>query len=637
MASQSAAAARERPAGVSLLAGWLSNPLTEPVAVIFLALAVGVIGGLGAWVFRQLIHLFQLLFQNVILGSLLAPWAGYAGAAIVPALGLLTVSAIATYLAPEVKGHGVPQILEALALRGGHIRPIVAILGIVAPSITLGAGGSVGQEGPIALIGSSFGSVVGQGLRLREKHISLLLACGAAAGIAATFKAPIAGAFFGLEVILGSYAMGSVVPVFLSAVVGTVVFEQIVGSAPVLVVPTYGLRSPVEIVLAMVLGVLAGLAGLAYTRGLSFSESLFGRWQVPFWAKALSGGVAVGALGLAFPQVLGVGYDTMAQVVAGKIPLLLLVALFFAKYVATLTTIGAGGSGGVFAPSLYLGIVMGAIFGHLLQMALPQVVVNPAAYALVGMGAIFAASAQAPLTASLIILEMTGNYVITVGVMAACAVSYLVHGSLTPDSMYTVKLHRRGVYILRGTDVRPADRIPVASAMQPLERLGQGEGNPLPPGTAAARPPVTIRPEHSLDRAMRLFALYEVPWLLVEDKSGKPVGVLSQGDVLRAYAAHTLQSMEPSQRQSMLADRGEGEFRRFFVLPGSRLAGRRVADLQLPAEVVLVSIQRGGQTIAPHGDTILQADDAVLLFASSPVGWRQVAILFGRAPVEDLL
>ncbi|MCY0876310.1 MAG: chloride channel protein, partial [Firmicutes bacterium] len=444
------------------LSAQLSSPYREPAIIGVLALAIGIIGGLGAIIFRDLIRVFYTLFHAG--GVQVSPLR-----ALIPAVGLTIVGLITHYFAKEVKGHGVPQILESLALRGGKIRPRVAFFGILAPAITIGAGGSVGREGPIALIGGAFGSIVGQALRLSDKYTSLLLACGSAAGIAATFNAPIAGGFFGLEVILGSYSMGAIMPVFLSAVTGATVFDAIMGSQPPLQTAPYHVMHPIALLFMIVLGALAGFLGLAYSRGLTWIEDVFNAWRVPFWVKTSLGGLLVGAIGLAFPQVLGVGYPSIHAALSGQLAIGLLLVLFLTKYIATLTTVGSGGSGGVFAPSLFLGSVVGAAFGEGLRKLLPGLVPHPQIYAIAGMGAIFAAAAQAPFVAITILLEVTGDYQLTPVVMAACVTAYVVHGVLSRDSMYTVKLARRGIRILSGNEVRPTERILVRTAMEPLD------------------------------------------------------------------------------------------------------------------------------------------------------------------------
>ena len=671
--------------GGRALIGWVQGrrwtgvfgPRGEPVVLLVLAILVGVIGGLGAVVFRWMIDVFIGLFT--------APAAHAAprtAALVSPAVGLVVVGAIARYLAPEVKGHGVPQILEALTLKGGRIHPRVAGLGIVSPAITIGSGGSVGQEGPVALIGASFGSVVGQLLRLPDRYTAVLLACGSAAGIAAIFQAPIAGAFFALEVVLGSYAMGAVVPVLISAVAGVATFDAVVGVQRVLPTPAYALDRPSQLLPVLALGLAAGLAGLAYTLGLAAVENLSDRWRAPFWAKAAAGGLAVGAIGLAFPQVLRLGHETMEQAVAGQLPLGAMAALLLAKYLATLITIGAGGSGGVFAPSLFLGTMLGGIFGELLRRWAPGLVIQGSPYAVVGMGAIFAGAAQAPLTAIAVILEMTGDWNLTPGVMGACAVSYLVHGSLTRDSMYTVRLNQRGIVIVRGSEVRPTERITVAAAMAPpgrtirrdapvreAFRLLVEDHEPLVvvdeqdrlagvvslsdlrslPGAAASDAPVagvartsvvTVFPDDTLERAMRRFGVYDFAMLPVVSREDprRVVGRLRRSDVLRAYHAYTLHTYEVAVRIDFLRDaRGDqGAFREAVLTEASPVVGRTPADVRLPADCVLVTVRRGAEVLVPHGDTLLMPGDRVLVFAAPAARADEVAAwLAGEASVPS--
>lgn len=643
------------------------HPLVETFVIVVFAMVIGIIGGFGAIVFRYLINFFRNFFSAGISSgfSFLGNYSIYFEA-FIPAIGLLIVGIISNYFAKEVKGHGVPQILEALALRGGKINPKVSFFGILAPAITIGAGGSVGQEGPIALIGASFGSVVGQLLKLPEKYITLFLACGASAGIAATFNAPIAGAFFGLEVVLGSYSMGTIVPVFISAITGTVIFTSLMGTETILATPNYTLSHPTEVLVMILLGVIAGFFGLVYTRGLTFVEEIFDGWSIPFWVKAIIGGTAVGSIGLFFPQVLGVGYSTMEEVLLGNIPLISIILLLLFKYLATLLTIGAGGSGGVFAPSLYLGVMLGGIYGSLADKLFPSFIANPWMYCIIGMGAIFAASAQAPLTASTIILEITGDYQIAVGVMAACAISYLIHGSLIRDSMYTVKLTKRGIEILRGTDIRTTERIPVKAAMEPLKyfvydddsiqkatRLlmnskadllvvlnknkemvgilthsnlrGANELQNINDVTVKVKDVVqrnvkSITVNDNLEDAMRLFSFFNVKTLPVvhPDNFKRVVGILTHADVINAYSTRTLHSMEATSKISALTDKNakqNGGFRSFILSESSPVVGKPLCDIELPEECVLVSIMRKDEVIVPHGNTVLQPYDTLLVFA----------------------
>ena len=660
---------RIRAAGRQALQQLGDAPLAEPARLVGLAVLVGVVGGLGALVFRWLIHVFRMFF----IGFLLGPGAGWPPAVqadlrfLAPVLGLLLVGVITTYLASEVKGHGVPQILEALALRGGRIRPRVALFGILAPAITIGAEGSVGREGPIALIGAAFGSLIGQILRLADQQTSLLVACGAAAGIGATFNAPVAGALFGLEIVLGSYAMGALVPCFVASVTGVTLFDWIHGSQPVLPTPSFQFVHPFGVVFMLPLGLLAGGVALAYTRGLNLVEDLHERLHWGFAGKAVVGGLAVGLVGFALPQVLGVGYAPMEAAAAGRVVVGTLVLLLIGKYVATLLTIGSGGSGGVFAPSLYLGVMLGGAYGGLLHGWLPGYTSPAPLYAVAGMGAVFAAAAQAPLTAATIILEMTGDYRLVTGVMAACAVSYLFYGSLARDSMYTVRLTRRGIQILRGAEVRPLQRVSVEAAMdrqvmrldlrdsaehayQELAARGargalvldeagglwgvlDGEQAVGAAGSArdartvgelARRDVPVLTPESSLDDAMRRFGILNTNLIpVVADKQATQIlGAVTQEAVLKAYYRHTVLTMELQSRLDLVPKerhRQEGRFRE-ITLPLTWSPGRgvRVAVIgaNLPRGVVLVAVTRGEDEIVVRGETELRGGDRVLLYAA---------------------
>ena len=632
-----------------------SARLPEPVLLLVLAVLVGAVGGLGAVVFRLMIRWASTGFHLLIPTSAhLPPYT----AVILPVFGLLLVGVISTYFAREVKGHGVPQILEALALRGGRIRPRVGLFGILAPAITIGSGGSVGREGPIALIGAAFGSALGQLLRLADRYTMLLVGCGAAAGIGATFNAPIAGGLFGMEVVLGSYAMGTLVPCFVASVVGVTVFNAILGSHLVLPVPPLAFRSPLSVLVMAVLGILAGLFGIVYTKGLTYVEDLFDGWHWPFWQRAVVGGLVVGGLGLLLPQVLGVGYGPMRAVAAGQIVGILLAALLVGKLLATLVTIGAGGSGGVFAPSLYLGLMFGTVYGMGVHGLLPHTLADARVFGVAGMGAVFAAAAQAPLTAGVIVLEMTGDYQLTLGVLMAASLAYFVYGSLMPDTMYTVRLSRRGIRILRGAEVRPLQVLPAKSAMRPAtpiqgsetvseaqSKLGELHADGLvvqddagaylgvvdlptllaasgrdPNGRVLDLPFTRIpalEPNSNLDDAIQRFGVYNTPLLPVTE-GGRVVGVLSPNDVMRAYHTRTALSLETSRKVVLMQQQtgNPGAFQLVSLDPGNPFVGRTVKQIALPTSAVLVSIERGDRVLIPRGDTEIAPDDRLVLYVN---------------------
>ncbi len=432
------------------------------------AIACGLAGAAGAVVFRLLIRLFTGLFfegadgvEAVLEEGLLAEAGDPVAAAEaatwqriiwVPALGGLIVGPLVWFFAREAKGHGVPEVMEAVALRGGIMRPRIVAIKTLASAITIGSGGSVGREGPIVQIGSAIGSMIGQALRVPPRQLRTIVGCGAAAGISATFNAPIAGALFAVEVIVGDFAVTQFSPIVISAVVATVVSRWALGNHPAFEVPEFELGGPLEIFPFMTVGLLAGLVGTGFVRVLYKTEDGFARIPMPEWSKAALGGLMIGTIGLAFPEIFGVGYSAITDALHGNLPLYLLGVLLLVKMLATSITIGSGGSGGVFAPSLFLGAMTGGFFGTLMTQWFPGASSSSGAYALVTMGAMVAATTHAPLSAIIIIFELTQHIEIIPPVMAACVVSSLLAMLLSKDSIYTMKLKRRGVDLHREDD-----------------------------------------------------------------------------------------------------------------------------------------------------------------------------------------
>jgi len=419
-----------------------------------LAVAIGVISGYGAVLFRLLIRFFQNLFygpgENFLWTLVSTPWYRIL---LIPALGGLIIGPIIVKLARETKGHGVPEVMEAVALRGGKIRGRVGLVKILVSAICIGSGGSVGREGPIVQIGSSAGSAIGQFLRVSERMRKTLVGCGAAGGIAATFNAPIAGVMFALEVILGDFGINTFSPIVLSSVTATVIAHFYLGNQPAFSIPSYRLVSAYEIFLYALLGIAAGLVAVFFTTLLYKAEDLFENMgKIPEFIKPAIGGLIIGAIGLKFPHIFGVGYETIDLALFGKLTLTFLLFLTFLKVVATSITLGAGGSGGIFAPSLFIGAMLGGSLGEFFHHFYPAITASPGAYSLVGMGALVAGTTHAPITAILILFELTRDYTIILPLMVAAVISTVVARRLKEPSIYTLKLLRRGVNIKRGRE-----------------------------------------------------------------------------------------------------------------------------------------------------------------------------------------
>ncbi len=460
---------------------WLQRHLhiEENTFLIVLAVVINLLGGLGAIFFRLLIDGFQwLALQKTGIGILSRlgqlPWWLML---IIPAAGGAIVGPLVHFLAREAKGHGVPEVMEAVALRGGRIRPRVVLVKSIASALTIGTGGSVGREGPIVQIGSAIGSVLGQVLKLPRARLRVMVACGAAAGIAATFNAPFAGVVFAVEVILGSFAITTITPIIISSVIATLIchaFPGVTGgNVRAFHIPErFQLVSAWEIPAYFLLGALAALTALAFMLSVHKAEDWSRRLPIPEWLQTPLGGLGLGGLYLlsrhlvGAPHMWGVGYETIETVLRGDLIWQTALALVFLKILATSLTLGAGGSGGIFAPSLFIGGVLGSAFGHWVHRLFPGHTAASGAYALVGMGAVVAGTTHAPLTAILILFEMTGDYAIILPLMISCVLASLVASRLRTDSIYTQKLTARGVSFNRSAESTVMEQTKVRDIMR---------------------------------------------------------------------------------------------------------------------------------------------------------------------------
>jgi CIC family chloride channel protein len=440
----------------------------EHTIMAVLAVIVGIAGGLGAVAFRYLISFFQTLGYggktDLLELVVTLPW--YIRL-LVPVIGGLIVGPVVYFFAREAKGHGVPEVMEAIALKGGVIRKRVVVVKTLASAICIGSGGSVGREGPIVQIGSAVGSTLGQFMKVSGDRMRILVGCGAAAGIAATFNAPIAGSMFALEIVLGDFGLATFSPIVISSVVATAVSRAYLGDNPAFIVPVYELVSGWELPMYLVLGLFCAVVGVTFTKSLYRIEDLFDDIKFPEYLKGIIGGLLLGAAALVFPQILGVGYGAIDMALMQKMAWWLLLALVPLKILATSITIGAGGSGGIFAPSLFLGAMAGGFFGAVVHQLFPGITATPGAYSIVGMGAVVAATTHGPLSAILILFEMTSDYKIILPLMLSCIIAAIASGQLLRDSIYTLKLARRGVDIKEGKEVNVLKSMFVKEVMNP--------------------------------------------------------------------------------------------------------------------------------------------------------------------------
>lgn len=611
--------------------------------VIILAGAIGVVAGYGAVLFTVMIDLVTawtvepLVHEN-------GHWANKLALCLVPAAGLLFVSWFTRRYAPEAQGHGVPEVITAVARNNGVIRPRVSIVKILASGLCIGTGGSIGREGPIVQIGSSLGSLGGQAFKLSPQHVKVLVAAGAAAGISATFNAPIAGVIFASEIILGNFAIGSLTPIVIASVLADVVQAQCRAEGFEPAFPqlhyTY-LGGWEQLPSYVVLGLVCGLAAVGFTKLLYLVEDASQRWLPKWWLRALVCGVLVGMAGVLYtatppvvspasekmneragrprPPLYGVGYDVVAhslhletrasndadqkqvggehdQVVKLDAATMLaefwwLLPLALLKPFATSLTLGGGGSGGIFAPSLFIGATLGASFGIVCNLLIPEFSANPGVYAIVGMGAVVAGTTHGVLSAILIVYELTNDYRIILPIMAAAGLSSVLAEFIDPDSIYYKKLTRRGERVTRGhelhrlehimvrdvmvcdfpsvrTNDNLAEIVRVARANPNIESLPVMSDNDQLVGIIhaedlhrvldtdvaagfvnaddiATKSPVSVSPDANLIEALRDFGLRDVETLPVIDGVGGSrtlVGLLLRADVTRRYRAELLRN-----------------------------------------------------------------------------------------------
>jgi len=664
---------------------------SETTLLLILSIIIGLVTGLAAVAFIELID----WITNFSFGTIPDAFAslGRWWIIIIPLVGSLISGPIIAFFASEAKGHGVPEVMQAMVLNGGRIRPRVAVAKIAASSVCIGTGGSAGREGPIVQVGSTFGSTLGQLFRMSDRRIRNLVACGAAAGIAATFNAPIAGVAFAIEVLAGDLAISVVSNVVIAAVTAAIVSRAFLGAEPAFHIPTYALKNPVEIIFYVVLGVLAGLMGVLFIKVLYGMEDVFDGWKkMPMWVRPAIGAMLLGIVGFVYPPILtrlgidpvlahaglpvirniphifGAGFDTIEAALTGPLPWIFLISLLFLKLLATALTLGSGNSGGVFAPALFMGAMLGGFFGLAVDMAFPQYAINPGAYALAGMAAVFVGAARAPLTAILIAFEMSNDYKVILPLMAATIVALIVAHRIHPESIYTLKLARRGLRLRFGRDVDVLDGVLVSEVMtknpptikantsikdlehyfltthhhgvmvvndqdelvgvitlQDLERClsNREDCKDLNVADVMTRSMLMTYPDDTIGDALHRMAVRDVGRMPVVDRRDpkKLLGAVRRTDIARAYQRGILRRDILTERANLLrASRSGGtEFIELRVEPGSEVAGKKVKDLELPEDVLLTTRFHGSEHHLLHGNDVLSPGDMVLALAEPDV------------------
>lgn len=632
------------------------------MSLVVSSIAVGCLVGLVAVAFDALVGGAGV--QIARLGARIGMVPAALVTLLTPALGGLLVAPIVLRLAPDARGSGIPQVMLAVSNLGGRVPRRLLVWRPIATALSIGSGASLGTEGPVVQMGAAMASLVSGWWRLNDERRRNLAAVAAAGGIAATFNAPIAGVLFALEVVLGQFQGRYFASVVIGAVAATAVSRSLLGDAPAFAVSRdYVLQTPLELPLYLALGVLASLLAVAFIRVMVGSEDLLNRLGVRAWSRPALGGLAVGALALALPQVLGRGYETTGAILNEDLRApLLLAGLLLGKMLATGASIGSWGSGGIFAPVLMVGATFGSLFGHAAQALLPQLTVRPGAYALVGMAAVFSGVTRAPMSSIVMIFEISGSYEMILPLLLSAVIATLGADLLHPESFYGLMLSRRGLSLMRMRETDLLQTVTVGEVMErevptvfaedtvsdlaqllvashhhgfvvvrrddpdtmvgivtlsDLERARREEVAPAAPVTSIARESVfcAARDEPAsevLERMARL-GIGRMP-VVDPEASGRPVGFVRQGDLARAYylALQRERAQEELGERLRLRDLTGQEIVEVRVPRGAQLEGLTLREARLPKESIVVAVRRDGRTLFPHGDTSLESGDMVV-------------------------
>ncbi len=446
----------------------------ERTILLLLGAVAGALTGLTAIVFRLGIDEAQALFLGVrgeyITSAILAlPWWRVV---LGPLLGGVAVALILRLFMADHRSRSVTHVIEAVATKGGALPLKDGLVAALISVLTLGSGGSAGREGPIVHLAATLAANIGRVLKLNPKRNMTLLGCGVASAVAASFNAPIAGAFFALEVVVGSYALDAFAPVVLASVIGTVISRLYFGDFPAFILPHhYGLVSFWEFPAFALLGIVCAIVAGLFMWSVLFAEKMADRLPLPGYLLPVPAGLAVGVLALAFPQILGVGYEATDAALKEQLPLVSMLLLLVVKTMATAITLGGRFGGGVFSPSLYLGAMTGGAFGIIAAAAFPEYAASQGVYTIVGMGAVASAVLGAPISTILIVFEMTGDYKVTIAVMLSASLASLIVHSLGARSFFHWQLRRRGIDVEDGRLRHLLSHIPVAELLRPTPAI----------------------------------------------------------------------------------------------------------------------------------------------------------------------
>lgn len=486
-----------------------------------LAVVIGLTSGIVAFLLYKLIGLFtNLFFFHKFSFLFRSPGAHHLGLWVIllPAAGGLAVGLMAKYGSPKIRGHGIPEAMEAVLISRSRVEPKLVILKPLSAALAIGTGGPFGAEGPIIQTGGALGSMVGQLVRMTAAERKVLLACGAGAGMAATFNTPIAGVIIAIELLLFEFKSRSFIPLVIATTLATTIRHELLGSRAMFEVGPVDFGIPQALPYYLILGVLCGIAAILFTKWLFWTEDQFIRLPIDqMWWPAI-GGLGLGLIGYFVPQVFGVGYDTISEILTGNLALKLLLILMACKALALVVSLGSGTSGGLLAPMFFSAAAMGAVFADGTNLLLPGAHLSASAFAIVAMGAVFGAAARAPFTFIIFAFEITRDYNSVLPLMLVGVISSAIALRFLRESIMTEKLARRGLRVQQEYEADILQEVNVGDVM--LRQLQTVPGDmPLSEfSDCIARGDPRFTAHHST---------------FIIDKGNHLVGIITRGDVLR--------------------------------------------------------------------------------------------------------
>jgi len=484
--------------------------------MMIIAACIGVVTGISIIIFRTIVGGIEKYFfegGKAMLGVYDGGW-HILLLPLLPLTGMILLIPLSLLFPGEVNGYGFPKFLRKVNLEGGYIQARTIFIKLISTALTIGTGNSAGVEGPIAAIGGAIGSQIGQTSKVSGARMTVYIAAGCAGGIAGIFNAPLAGIFFASEIVLlGTFEISSFSALVIASAISTVVTRAWYGENPAFSIPAYQLVNPfVELPLYTLMAVIAGLVAVFYVRIFYYIRDKYNALPIHAQLKPLTGALIIGIMGMAFPQIMGNGYNFIESILNGSGTFFVLLALIFCKIIATSITLGSGGAGGTFAPTLFIGAMIGGTFGHLVNIIFPNMTANPGAYATVGIGAFLAASTHAPMTAIFLLFEMTGNYMIIIPVMLTSIISTMIAKKFNRDSIDTVDFSREGIDIHEGRETSIMKSIRV--------------------GKAITEDVDFISEKANINQLLEIFCISTGHFYFpVVDDSGKMTGIVSMQDV----------------------------------------------------------------------------------------------------------